>query len=78
MKKLLRYFKNFMVDPEEEWDKVLYLASQDAQGDVLLEREGLKFRRAVWRIGGLNFVRQARRASLSAAHRAFVECILED
>lgn len=71
MNKILKYFKNFMVDADEAWEKVLYYASRDAQGDVLFEAEDLRLRRAVWKIGGLNFIRNAGRYSLEAARKDF-------
>lgn len=76
MKKIIKYFKNFMLDPEEAWEKVLYYASRDAQGDVLFEDEDIRLRRAVWKIGGLNFIRNASKVSLQAARKHFVELYL--
>lgn len=71
MNKILKYFKNFMVDTEEAWEKVLYYASRDAQGDVLFESEDVRLRRAVWKLGGLNYVRNASRISLDNARTHF-------
>lgn len=73
MKRIKKYFKNFFVDADEAWEKVLYYASRDAQGDVLFEAEDIRLRRAVWKIGGLNFIRNAGKASLNSAQKHFVE-----
>ena len=75
--KIKKYFKNFFLDADEAWTRVLYYASRDAQGDVLLESEDLRFKRAVWRIGGLNYIRLASKAALAAAEKSFQEEYLD-
>ena len=77
MNKIVKYFKNFFVDSDEAWEKVLYYASRDAQGDVLFESENIRLRRAVWKIGGLNYIRSAGKSSLAEAEKRFHEEFLD-